>query len=50
LVAWRSADQWLFLRPGGKGIAAVSHIARQFDPGGGLESSFPSVSGWCCPP
>jgi dipeptidyl aminopeptidase/acylaminoacyl peptidase len=50
LVAWRSADQWLFLRPGGKGIAAVSHIVRQFDPGGGSGSRFPSVSGWCCPP
>jgi WD40 repeat protein len=51
LVAWRSADQWLFLRPGGgQRIVAVSDIARQFNPGGEGLGGFPSVSGWCCPP
>jgi hypothetical protein len=51
LVAWRSANQWLFLRPGGgQRIVAVSDIARQFNPGGEQLGGFPSVSGWCCPP
>jgi WD40 repeat protein len=51
LVAWRSANQWLFLRPeGGQRIVAVSDIARQFNPGGQGEGGFPSISGWCCPP
>jgi Tol biopolymer transport system component len=50
LVAWRSADQWLFLQPGSNRIVAVSDIARQFDPGTDQLRSFPSVGGWCCPP
>ena len=44
LVAWREADQWLFIRSAGvRRIEAVSHIGAQF---GG---SFPHVVGWCCP-
>ncbi len=51
LVAWRSANQWLFLRPeGGEHIVAISNISRQFNPGGEGLGGFPSVSGWCCPP
>jgi hypothetical protein len=41
LVAWRDADQWVFVRGGGRGIRAVSNIAEQF-------GSLPRVEGWCC--
>jgi WD40 repeat protein len=51
LVAWPSADQWLFLRaPRARKVLAVSAISRQFDPGGGGPSEPPGVSGWCCSP
>jgi hypothetical protein len=43
LVAWREADQWLFIRSAGvRRIEAVSRIGVQF---GG---SFPRIVGWCC--
>jgi len=43
LVAWRDADQWVFVRAGRKPrIAAVSNVSAQF---GG---SFPRIEGWCC--
>jgi hypothetical protein len=46
LVAWPSADQWLFLRaPTGRGLSAVRNIGREFDPGG-TGRAFPRVSGW----
>jgi hypothetical protein len=49
LVAWRSADQWLFLSPAHpRRIVAISDISRQFDPGTTSPPSFPSVAGWCC--
>jgi Tol biopolymer transport system component len=49
LVAWRSANQWLFLRPAHpRRIVAVSDISRQFDPGTTSPPPFPSVAGWCC--
>jgi hypothetical protein len=45
LVAWASADQWLFLRSDGSAhVRAVGSIAEQF--GGG---PFPKLGGWCCP-
>ncbi len=51
LLAWRDADQWLFLRSDGVAeVAAVSNVARQFDPGGTTPAPFPGVSGWCCAP
>lgn len=55
LLAWRNADQWLFIRPAEvekvlEKVTAVGDIARQFDPGGTGPARFPSVSGWCCPP
>jgi WD40-like Beta Propeller Repeat len=51
LLAWRSADEWLFLSPGHpRRVVAVSGIAAQFDPGTTSPPSFPSVAGWCCPP
>jgi hypothetical protein len=48
LVAWPSADQWLFLRPHPRRIVAISDISRQFDPGTTSPPAFPSVAGWCC--
>jgi hypothetical protein len=50
LVAWREADQWLFIRPGERRPRAVANISRQFDPGGRGPSRFPEIAGWCCPP
>jgi hypothetical protein len=48
LVAWREADQWLFVRSSSvRKVAAVSNIARQFDPGG-TGAGFPRIAGWCC--
>jgi hypothetical protein len=50
LLAWRSADQWLFLDPDQpRRTLAVSNISRQFSPGG-PPLGFPAVSGWCCAP
>ena len=49
LVAWRSADQWLFLKPTyPRRIVAISDISRQFDPGTTSPPTFPSIAGWCC--
>jgi hypothetical protein len=51
LVAWRSADQFLFLSPGRpRRIVAISDIAAQFNPGTTAPSAFPRIAGWCCPP
>jgi dipeptidyl aminopeptidase/acylaminoacyl peptidase len=50
LVAWPTADQWVFVRTGGDGrIAAVATIASQFEPGR-RRASFPALNGWCCSP
>jgi hypothetical protein len=51
LLAWKSADQWLFLntrRP--SEIDAISNVSGQFAPGDrhSAEASFPQISGWCC--
>jgi len=51
LLAWSSADEWLFLSPAHpRRVVAVADIAAQFDPGTTSPPSFPSVAGWCCPP
>lgn len=51
LVAWREADQWLFVRSARvREVDAVSNIARQFDPAGRGRAPFPKVTGWCCRP
>jgi hypothetical protein len=43
LVAWRDADQWVFVHATGRHrLQAVSNISRQFDGG------FPRLDGWCC--
>jgi dipeptidyl aminopeptidase/acylaminoacyl peptidase len=44
LVAWRDADQWVFVRArGAPRIKAASAAAGQFE-----SMSFPRVEGWCC--
>ena len=44
LLAWRNADQWIFIRSSGvRRLEAVSSIARQF-----RAPAFPRVEGWCC--
>jgi hypothetical protein len=49
LLAWRSADEWLFLNPDRpRRVVAVADIAAQFDPGTTSPPSFPAVAGWCC--
>ncbi|MFT3866616.1 MAG: hypothetical protein QM729_20330 [Solirubrobacterales bacterium] len=50
LVPWTSADQWLFLQPGGEAtkLHAVAQVAQQFSPGVSTGATFPSVAGWCC--
>ena len=45
LVAWRTADQWVFVRSDGKRIRAVANVSRQF-----RSKAFPRVEGWCCAP
>jgi hypothetical protein len=49
LVAWREADQWLFIRSDRVSrIDAAKGIRRSFDPGGDGPGSFPRLGGWCC--
>jgi hypothetical protein len=50
LLPWRSADQWLFLKPGSETakLHAVANVAAQFSPGQSTGARFPSVTGWCC--
>lgn len=46
LLAWRDADQWVFLRSAGvRRLEAVSEISRQF-----RSRAFPDLGGWCCTP
>lgn len=48
LVAWPSADQWLFLPVGATAPPrALSGIAAAFAPGE-PDAAFPAVEGWCC--
>lgn len=48
LLPWKTADQWLFLRPDGSlaKLHAVDHVAAQFAPGRSGAARFPSVAGW----
>lgn len=43
LVAWPTANQWIFVRADGKRIRAVSNVSEQF-----RSRTFPRVEGWCC--
>ena len=45
LLAWRDADQWLLLGPGGRVRRALHGVSGEFGAAGG----FPRVAGWCCP-
>jgi dipeptidyl aminopeptidase/acylaminoacyl peptidase len=48
LLAWPTANQWVFIRTApSQRIAAVSAIARQFNPGR-RRVGFPTLDGWCC--
>ncbi len=45
LVAWREADQWVFVRlPRGRPLKAVADVTHQFE-----SARFPRLAGWCCP-
>jgi WD40-like Beta Propeller Repeat len=49
LLAWRDADQWLFVRSSAeRGLRAYSGIAATFDPRHAHAVIFPSAAGWCC--
>jgi hypothetical protein len=48
LLAWRDADQWLFIRPADGRLIAMDNISEQFDPGGRGRAAFPSIAAWCC--
>jgi hypothetical protein len=43
VAGWNAADQWVFVRPDGAGIRAVSNVSEQF-----RSRTFPRVEGWCC--
>ena len=49
LVAWPTADQWVFVRTqaAANESAAVATISSQFEPGR-RRASFPGLDGWCC--
>jgi hypothetical protein len=48
LVAWPTADQWLFVRPSGRPrTRGVARVAEQFSTGGGAPV-YPALGGWCC--
>lgn len=45
LLAWPTADQWLFVRtPDARNVLPIARVAEQFSSGG----VFPSLAGWCC--
>jgi hypothetical protein len=44
LVAWRDADEWLLLGPGGRVRRALHGVSAELGSAGG----FPRVAGWCC--
>jgi hypothetical protein len=48
LVAWRGADEWVFVRtPAVDRVKAVGGVTGRLEPGA---SAYPQVLGWCCPP
>jgi hypothetical protein len=49
LVDWRTANEWLFVRPGVRPrVLAVSRIAQQFPRADGLGPELELANGWCC--
>jgi Tol biopolymer transport system component len=45
LLAWRDANQWLFVRNGR--VKGVGNVAQAFA-SGAAQAAFPSLGGWCC--
>jgi dipeptidyl aminopeptidase/acylaminoacyl peptidase len=49
LLAWGSADQWVFVRSANvERLEAVSDVSLQFRGTPGAEAGFPAIGGWCC--
>jgi WD40-like Beta Propeller Repeat len=49
LIAWASADQWVFVHSADvEGLAAVSDVSGQFRGLAEAEEAFPRLGGWCC--
>ncbi|HEY7207528.1 MAG TPA: hypothetical protein VH416_04740 [Gaiellaceae bacterium] len=50
LLAWRSADQWLFVRvvPARRTVLAFGAIATAFNPADRGPAGDPTLAGWCC--
>lgn len=49
LLAWRDANQWLFVRSSAaRGLRAYAGIAAAFDPRHPHAAGFPAAAGWCC--
>lgn len=46
LASWPAADQWVFVRAGGRRVEAFSRIGEQLDPRGRAGAARPA--GWCC--
>jgi hypothetical protein len=47
LLAWPTADQWLFVPPSSaRNVRAVTRIAEQFS--SEARPAFPTLGGWCC--
>jgi len=50
LIAWPTADQWLFIPADGRArVRAIGGISAAFSPGAPpSRSGFPRLDGWCC--
>lgn len=51
LVAWRGADEWLFLHSAAVDrVTAIEDVTRFVNPRAPGLWAFPRLRGWCCPP
>ncbi len=48
VIAWESADQWVFMRADESKVVARSSITAQLNRGA-ANAPFPTLAGWCCP-
>ncbi len=48
LVAWPSANQWIFVNPASGKASAVADVSHEFAPGAPGAAGFPEPAGWCC--
>ena len=49
LIAWPTADQWLFLPANGRGhLRAIGNVSSVFSPGLRGQAPFPQIESWCC--